>query len=83
MTKRLARITQFVSRPGHDGLVPVSAATWWRWSARGLAPKGIKVGPNVTCWDLAEIELWLERLQQKSKTSKSKIEMEEGHHAKE
>jgi len=51
--------------PRHKGLAHASASTWWRWTPSGALTKAIRIGPNVTCWDLAEIELWLESFDNK------------------
>ena len=48
--------------PRREALVTVGAASCWRWTASDTAPKSIKIGPKVTCRDLAEIEYWLESL---------------------
>lgn len=42
-------------RPASPGLIPVSAATWWRWVKEGRAPQPIKLGKGVTCWKLSEV----------------------------
>lgn len=42
----------------------VSLATLWRWAKeRADFPKPRKHGPRVTCWDLNEIDAWLDAQQ--------------------
>jgi prophage regulatory protein len=50
----LLRVEQIVGNPkkGIPGLVPVCAATWWRWVKDGRVPAGRKLGPHVTAWPL-------------------------------
>lgn len=53
----LVRIAQICGDPkkGNPGLVPVSAATWWRWVKQGRVPQGRKIGPQVTAWPIEEV----------------------------
>lgn len=44
-------------------VVPVSAATWWRWVAAKHAPSPVKLGPRCTAWRVADIRAWLEARQ--------------------
>ena len=46
---------RFLRLPDVLRCIPVSAATWWRWIAEGIAPKPVKLGPNVTAWREADI----------------------------
>lgn len=46
---------------GVPPLVPVSAATWWAWCARGKAPKPLKLGPRTTVWRASEIKAFLSK----------------------
>lgn len=50
----LLRVEQIVGNPkkGVPGLIPVSAATWWRWVKDGRVPAGRKLGPQVTAWPI-------------------------------
>jgi predicted DNA-binding transcriptional regulator AlpA len=59
MNKRFARLSDLASSKGKKGIIPVSAATWWRWCAEGRAPKPFKLGPNTTVWDLDQVEEFL------------------------
>ena len=59
--RRVARIHEIATTQFKKGRVTASAATIWRWSAKGVFPKPFKLGPNVTVWDLDEVEAWLDR----------------------
>jgi predicted DNA-binding transcriptional regulator AlpA len=41
-------------------LIPVSKSTWWQWIKDGRAPKGIRLGPNVTVWRTNDIYVLIE-----------------------
>ena len=45
-------------REARAGILPVSPATFWRYVAAG-AFKPIKLSPNVTVFDLAEVRSWV------------------------
>lgn len=49
-----ARLNQLIPH-----VVPVSAATWWRWVKQGKAPQPIKLSARVTVWKMADIEAFL------------------------
>ena len=57
--KRVGRIADLTSTKDRKGRLPISPATWWRWVAEGKAPAPFKLGPNVTVWDLDEVEAFL------------------------
>lgn len=40
-------------------LTKVPAPTWRTWTAKGLAPKGIKMGPRKTLWRKSEVLAFL------------------------
>lgn len=40
-------------------LIPVSAATLWRWVKRGLFPRPIKLSERVTAWRVEDIQHWM------------------------
>ena len=40
-------------------MLGVARVTLWRWSRKGHLPLPIKLGPGVTGWRRADIELWL------------------------
>ena len=59
MSQRVYRIRQLVNRPGQPGILPVSAATLWRWVKAGKFPQPFKLGEKVTVWDAAEVEAFI------------------------
>jgi prophage regulatory protein len=59
MAQRVGRISTVASTGKHQGLVPVSPATIWRWVAEGKFPRPFKLGPNTTVWDLDQVEAFL------------------------
>ncbi len=60
MSKRVYRIRQLASYPGQGGILPVSAATLWRWVKAGKFPQPFKLGEKVTVWDAAEVEAFIQ-----------------------
>lgn len=63
MKKLYIRIGELASRPGHEGMLPVSAPTIWRWAKLGANgfPAPIRLGPQTTVWKLADIEDFIKR----------------------
>lgn len=67
MQPRYIRIRELASspaRPGHPartGLLPVSAATIWRWVKAGKFCAPIQLGPQVTAWPMEAVERFLEQ----------------------
>lgn len=59
MDTKYIRIGQLASRPGHEGMLPASAATLWRWARNGTFPAPIKLGPGTTAWRVQDVEAWL------------------------
>jgi predicted DNA-binding transcriptional regulator AlpA len=60
--RRLIRLAQLATTQQQPGLLPVSPATIWRWvRTRAEFPKPVKIGPQTTVWDLAEIEAFIAR----------------------
>ena len=57
--RRVIRINGLASTRNKPGLLPVSPATVWRWSAEGKFPSPFKIGANTTVWDLDEVEAHL------------------------
>ena len=43
----------------HQGLIPVSPATIWRWVKNGEFPAPFKLGQNVSVWDADQIDTFL------------------------
>ncbi len=50
----LLRVEQICGnrKKGVTGLLPISAATWWRWVKEGRVPAGRKPSPQVTVWPI-------------------------------
>jgi predicted DNA-binding transcriptional regulator AlpA len=40
-------------------IIPVSAATWWRWVKSGKAPKPVKLSERVTAWRVEDVRAFL------------------------
>jgi len=59
MARRVIRINDLATTKDKPGRLPVSPATVWRWVADGKFPEPFKLGPNVTVWDLDQIEAHL------------------------
>ena len=66
MSIRVVRINELASapakgdKPAQQGLLPVSAATIWRWSRENPDfPKPFKLGPSVTAWNGDEIDAFI------------------------
>jgi predicted DNA-binding transcriptional regulator AlpA len=59
MAQRVIRIADLTTTKVKQGKLPISPATWWRWVAEGKAPAPFKLGPNVTVWDLDQVEAFL------------------------
>jgi predicted DNA-binding transcriptional regulator AlpA len=58
-TPTYIRISTLSSAPNRPGLLPISKPTVWRWVAMGKFPPPIKLGPQVTVWDMADVNKWL------------------------
>jgi prophage regulatory protein len=61
-TNRLSviRMSGLCSTAKHQGLLPVSPATIWRWVKDGTFPAPFKLGSNTTVWDAGKVEAWIE-----------------------
>ena len=59
MSQRVYRIRQLVTNQQHDGILPISAATLWRWVKAGNFPQPFKLGEKVTVWDAAEVDAFI------------------------
>lgn len=44
---------------GKGNIIPVSAATLWRWVAAGLFPKPVRLSANAVAWRVEEIRAWM------------------------
>jgi len=61
MQPRFIRIRELASKPGRQGLLPVSAATIWRWVKRGEFPPPVQLGPQTTAWPVEAVEKFLQQ----------------------
>ena len=52
----------FVRQPVVLGTFGLTKSTLWRWIAQGRFPKGIKLGPGVTAWDVATLRQHMAQL---------------------
>lgn len=59
MAQRVYREKAICSDKGHDGLLPISSATLWRWVKEGKFPQPFKLGPRITVWDAEEVDAFL------------------------
>ena len=57
---RLLRLNKLANFNGHEGYLPISKPTVWRWVKEGKLPKPISLGPKVTAWDLDEVDRFIE-----------------------
>lgn len=53
--RQVYRLSQLATTKNRPGLLPVSPATIWRWTAQGRFPKPFRLGSNTTVWDAAEV----------------------------
>ena len=65
---RLSRLNKLASSKGHEGYLPISKPTVWRWVREGKLPKPIALGPKVTAWDLDEVDKFIEAQKQGAKS---------------
>ncbi len=57
----LLRESQLVKKPNNPApVVPVSAATLWRWVRLGRFPAPLKIGPNISAWRVSDVRAWLQ-----------------------
>ena len=40
-------------------IIPISAATLWRWVKLGQFPKPLKLSGNVTAWQKSDVQKWI------------------------
>lgn len=48
------------ARPGRPAIVPVSAASLWRWISAGKFPSPLRLGERGAAWRAADVARWLE-----------------------
>jgi hypothetical protein len=65
---RIRQLATTKGEKGHDGLMPVSPATLWRWVKEGKFPAPFKLGPNVTVWDAEKVDQFLSASRSKATT---------------
>lgn len=57
----LLRESQLVKKPNNPApVLPISAATLWRWVKTGKFPPPLKIGKNTTAWRVADVRQWLQ-----------------------
>lgn len=63
MAKQFIRVTDIATKKGKPGLLPVCAATVWRWAADPESdfPKPIKITGGLTVWDRESVEAFIEK----------------------
>lgn len=50
------------AKPPICGLLPMSKSSWWDGIKKGIFPKPIKMGPNMTAWRVEDIAELIARL---------------------
>lgn len=50
------------AKPPISGLLPMSRSSWWDGIKKGIFPKPIKMGPNMTAWRVEDIAELIARL---------------------
>ncbi|MFM9921897.1 hypothetical protein VLK31_02800 [Variovorax sp. H27-G14] len=63
MAKQFMRVADIATTKGRPGLLPVSAATIWRWAADPNSdfPKPIRITDGLTVWDRESVEAFIEK----------------------
>jgi len=59
MKQELLRMSDLASNKNKVGMLPVTAATIWRWVHEGRFPKPFKLSNGVTVWDCHEVDAYL------------------------
>ncbi|HMO48796.1 MAG TPA: AlpA family phage regulatory protein [Rubrivivax sp.] len=59
--RELATAPSRDGKPGRPGMLPVSAATIWRWVKRGEFPQPVQLGPQTTAWPVEAVEKFLQK----------------------
>jgi prophage regulatory protein len=67
LPQRLFRLQQIATTPQRQGILPCSPATVWRMVKAGKFPRPFKIGQRCTVWDAAEVEAYIQRLQDESR----------------
>lgn len=45
-----------------QGILPISASTWWSWVRSSKAPAPYRLSSRVTCWKRSDIERFISGL---------------------
>ena len=53
------RQRDLIGTAANPKLLPVSAATLWRWVKEGIFPKPTRLGPNLVAWPKAAVDQWI------------------------
>jgi prophage regulatory protein len=63
-TRVYSRVSEIANnrRTGTQGIIPVSAATWWAWVKANKAPPPIRLSAGVTVWRTADVLAFAESL---------------------
>ena len=56
---RLAQLIPCSLEPEKAAVLPVGAATVWRWVKAGTFPKPLKLSKRITVWPVGDIKKWL------------------------
>lgn len=51
-TLRLLRLAQVIAP---DGMLPISASTWWAGVKSGRYPRPVRLGPRIIAWRYEDI----------------------------
>jgi predicted DNA-binding transcriptional regulator AlpA len=54
---------------GGDGLLPISAATFWRWIGAGKFPKPVKLGAHTSAWRVEDVKAWIAQHSEENKAT--------------
>jgi prophage regulatory protein len=51
------RLKQIIGDKKTDtpALIPISRSSWWQGIRKGIYPKGVKLGPRTTAWNVEDI----------------------------
>ena len=60
LKKKPEKLIRVSSILGENGILPISKSTFWANVKSGRYPKPVKLGPNITCFKLSEIEALVE-----------------------
>jgi prophage regulatory protein len=58
---QMYRIFQIASKPGRQGVLPVSRTTIWRWVRENKFPQPIRLSSGISVWRLDDIYRWIDQ----------------------